>query len=90
MAIKTTEVGVETFSLTLKIQKKKKKEMKEKKWKTKQSDAKSFKVYRKRRLRTENEQISTPDPAIPEKIPPTNPVIVNISACQTPNPGIES
>ena len=83
IAIKTTEVGVETFSLTLQISK----------------NIFLIKImcflvkyfmYLNNKLRMENEQISTPLPVIAEKIPPKNPVRVNTIPCHTPKFGTES
>ena len=51
---------------------------------------KRFKIYLNRRLRIENEQISTPLPAIAEKMPPKKPVKVKTKACQIPKLGTAS
>ncbi len=40
-----------------------------------------FSLTLKRRLRMENEQMSTPEPAMALKMPPRKPVMVNTSAC---------
>merc|ERR1712226_32569 len=59
--MRTTDVGVETSSLTLNS-----------------------------KLRTEKEQMSTPDPAIALKMPPIKPTTGRTEACHTPKLGIES
>ncbi len=56
-----TEVGVATFSDTLKSS-----------------------------VRKENEQMSTPEPAMALKLPPTKPMAVSTTACHTPKFGMES
>ena len=50
----------------------------------------NWSFHRKRRLRTENEQMSTPDPAIALKIPPTNPVRTKTNPFHIRKSGIES
>ena len=43
-----------------------------------------FSLILKSRLRIEKEQISTPLPVTPEKIPPRKPVKTKLTACQVP------
>ena len=83
IAIKTTEVGVETFSLTLQM-------IKKILIKIMCFFRKIFLMYLNNKLRMENEQISTPLPVIAEKMPPKNPVRVNTIPCHIPKFGTES
>ena len=90
IAIRTTEVGVDTFSLTLK---------KNIKWiklifKSHNTTYSKFSqnIYTStnlnNKLRIEKEHISTPLPVMAEKIPPQKPVKINVNACQIPKLGI--
>ena len=81
IAMRTTEVGVETFSLILNIT----------------SCHRRSNGYRatepaclKRRERTEKEQMSTPLPAMALKIPPRNPTNRSTTACHQPKFTMES
>ena len=81
IAMRTTEVGVETFSLILNIT----------------SCHRRSNGYRatepaclNRRERTEKEQISTPLPAMALKIPPRNPTNSSTTACHQPKFTMES
>ena len=81
IAMRTTEVGVETFSLILNIT----------------SCHRRSNGYRatepaclNRRERTEKEQISTPLPAMALKIPPRNPTNRSTTACHQPKFTMES
>ena len=76
IAIKTTEVGVETFSLTLKNTRNTIKEI--------SCNLIKNGLYLKSKLRIEKEQISTPLPVMAEKIPPIKPVTIKTKACQIP------
>ena len=90
IAIRTTEVGVDTFSLTLK---------KNIKWiklifKSQHylpilNLVKTFtSTHLNNKLRIEKEHISTPLPVMAEKIPPQKPVKIKVNACQIPKLGI--
>ena len=81
IAMRTTEVGVETFSLILNIM----------------SCHRRSNGYGamdpaclKRRERTEKEQMSTPLPAMALKIPPRNPTNRSTTACHQPKFTMES
>ena len=81
IAMRTTEVGVETFSLILNIT----------------SCHRRSNGYGamdpaclKRRERTEKEQMSTPLPAMALKIPPRNPTNRSTTACHQPKFTMES
>ena len=81
IAMRTTEVGVETFSLILNIT----------------SCHRRSNGYRatepaclNRRERTEKEQMSTPLPAMALKIPPRNPTNRSTTACHQPKFTMES
>jgi hypothetical protein len=75
-AMRMTEVGVETFSFTL--------ERKILQFMATKAEMRPH-FYLKSKLRTEKEQISTPEPATVVKMPPTNPVTMRTKACHTPN-----